>query len=96
VQGSALGALITFAGRPLYRSHAMIAAEWRLTPLTDQQLAGLLMWVPPAVIYLGVGAHLFVGWLDAAGARAGGTSSARGDEVGEGTGGVAAPGLPSR
>jgi putative membrane protein len=67
VQGSILGALITFADRPLYLSHASIAAAWGITPLADQQLAGLLMWVPPALLYIGVAAWLFVRWLDAIG-----------------------------
>jgi putative membrane protein len=67
VQGSILGALITFADRPLYESHALIADAWRITPLADQQLAGLLMWVPPALLYIGVAAWLFVRWLEAIG-----------------------------
>lgn len=58
LQGSLLGALITFAARPLYQAHAAIPSAWGLEPLVDQQLAGLIMWVPPAVLYLSVG-----GWL---------------------------------
>lgn len=64
VQGSVLGALITFASRPLYRSHASIPEAWGLEPLVDQQLAGLLMWVPPTLLYVGVAAYLFVTWLE--------------------------------
>lgn len=48
-----LGALLTFAGRPLYAAHALTTAPWGLSPLEDQQLAGLLMWVPAAVPYFG-------------------------------------------
>ena len=40
------GALIVFAPRPLYVVHFASTAAWGLTPLADQQLAGLLMWVP--------------------------------------------------
>ena len=34
-----------------------------LTPLEDQQLAGLIMWVPAGFAYLAASAVLFVGWL---------------------------------
>jgi putative membrane protein len=48
-----LGALIVFAPRPLYWLHFESSAAWGLTPLADQQLAGLLMWVPAMLPYLG-------------------------------------------
>src|SRR3546814_562712 len=41
-----LGALITFAPTPLYPAYGDSAAEWGLPPLEDQQLAGLIMWIP--------------------------------------------------
>lgn len=69
LQGSLLGALITFASQPLYRSHLPTTQQWGFTPLVDQQLAGLIMWVPPALLYLGVVAYLFVNWLAAVEAR---------------------------
>ena len=47
-----LGALITFAGRPLYPPHWLTTDAWGLSPLEDQQLAGLVMWAPAAAIYL--------------------------------------------
>lgn len=53
-----LGALIVFAPRPLYLVHLASTAAWGLAPLTDQQLAGLLMWVPAMLPYLGVGVWL--------------------------------------
>lgn len=65
LQGSMLGALLTFASRPLYQSHVATAPAWGLDPLVDQQLAGLIMWVPPALLYVGVAAYLFVSWLNA-------------------------------
>jgi putative membrane protein len=55
-----LGALIVFAPRPLYTLHVASTAAWGLTPLADQQLAGLLMWVPAILPYLGVG--LWIAW----------------------------------
>jgi putative membrane protein len=55
-----LGALIVFAPRPLYALHVASTAAWGLTPLADQQLAGLLMWVPAILPYLGVG--FWIAW----------------------------------
>jgi putative membrane protein len=53
-----LGALIAFAPRPLYWVHLTTTTAWGLAPLADQQLAGLLMWVPATLPYLGVGIWL--------------------------------------
>jgi putative membrane protein len=47
-----LGALITFAPRPWYAAYESTAMLWGLTPLEDQQLAGLIMWVPAGLSYL--------------------------------------------
>jgi putative membrane protein len=46
-----LGALLTFAPQPLYAPHAVAPLAWGLTPLADQQLAGLVMWVPGMLPY---------------------------------------------
>jgi putative membrane protein len=53
-----LAALIVFAPRPLYPVHFLSTWAWGLSPLVDQQLAGLLMWVPATLPYLGVGLWL--------------------------------------
>lgn len=58
-----LGALLTFAGRPLYSTQSAGASLWGLTPLEDQQLAGLIMWMPGGLIYLGAAAGFFLAWL---------------------------------
>lgn len=52
VQMGMLGALLTFAGRPLYAAHALTTAPFGLSPLEDQQLAGLILWVPAAAPYV--------------------------------------------
>lgn len=52
VQMGLLGALLTFMPRALYAPHALTTAPWGLSPLDDQQLAGLVMWIPPAGVYL--------------------------------------------
>ena len=79
LQSSALGALIAFAPRPWYPAYAASAAAWGLTPLGDQELAGLIMWVPAGTIYLLAALALFALWL-----RAEDPSPARDQAAGEG------------
>ena len=72
MQGGLLGALLTFAGTSFYPAQSLSAASWGLTPLEDQQLAGLIMWLPAGLVYLGAAAALFLAWLRAEdGSRAG-------------------------
>lgn len=52
VQMGLLGALITFAEAPLYAPHLLTTQAWDLSPLEDQQIAGLIMWAPAAAVYL--------------------------------------------
>lgn len=52
VQMGLLGALLTVAGRPLYAPHAVTTFAWGISPLQDQQAAGLIMWAPAAAVYL--------------------------------------------
>ncbi|HEU4648894.1 MAG TPA: cytochrome c oxidase assembly protein [Gemmatimonadales bacterium] len=59
----ALGALLAFAQTDFYPQYARSTPAWGLTPLDDQQLAGLVMWVPASVIYLLAALGLFWGWL---------------------------------
>lgn len=54
VQMGFLGALITFAPRPLYAPHALTTGLWGFTQLQDQQLGGAIMWVPGCVVFLAV------------------------------------------
>lgn len=41
-----IGAVLTFAPRVLFPQHGLSPLSFGLDPLRDQQLAGLLMWVP--------------------------------------------------
>lgn len=61
IHNGLLGALLTFANAPLYRYHA--TGAFGLSPLEDQQLAGLIMWVPAGTIHLAALAALFIGWM---------------------------------
>lgn len=49
IHSGMLGALITLAPRPLYPLYVQRGLE---DPLADQQLAGLIMWVPMGSVYL--------------------------------------------
>ena len=52
LHGGLLGALLTLAPVPLYAWYAGRTGAWGLTEIEDQQLAGLLMWVPMGLVYL--------------------------------------------
>ena len=54
LQMTFLGALITMTPRLLYAPHLLTPYAWGLTPAGDQQLGGLIMWVPGCSIFLAV------------------------------------------
>ncbi|MCU1325060.1 MAG: hypothetical protein JWN34_430 [Bryobacterales bacterium] len=54
VHTSILGALLTFSRSPWYPAYARTAA-WGFTALEDQQLGGLIMWVPAGTVYVAAG-----------------------------------------
>jgi putative membrane protein len=58
-----LGAMVTFAGTPLYPIYAAPAAAHGIDQLVDQQRAGLLMWIPAGLVMTLVGLALFAAWL---------------------------------
>jgi putative membrane protein len=58
-----LGVLISLAQRPLYGLQSQAAEEWNLTPLSDQQLAGLVMWVPGGMVYAIAALALAAVWV---------------------------------
>jgi putative membrane protein len=60
---SVLGALLTFAPRPWYSSYVMTAPGWHLTALEDQQIGGLIMWIPAGTLLLIVALVLLVKWI---------------------------------
>lgn len=63
IHSGALGALITIAGSVWYPSYIPLTSSWGLTPLEDQQLGGLIMWIPAGLVYIIAGLALFAGWL---------------------------------
>ena len=65
MQSGILGALMTFSPTPWYPAYAATVAAWGLTPLEDQQLGGIIMWVPGGFLYLAAALALFVAWIGA-------------------------------
>jgi len=63
VHTSLLGALLTFSTRLWYPLYDSGPPAWGLTPLEDQQLAGLVMWVPAGLSYLIASLALAATWL---------------------------------
>ena len=60
---SALGALLTFSSVVWYPAYASTTSRWGLTVLEDQQLGGVIMWVPSALVCIVIGLALFARWL---------------------------------
>ena len=59
-----LGAVITFAGSALYPTYAAAPRVWGLSPLADQQLGGLIMWIPGGLVFFAVMSVVFISWLN--------------------------------
>jgi putative membrane protein len=57
------GVIMLFAGHAFCAMPDENAARFGLTPLADQQLAGLLMWVPANLIFFGIATFLFGRWI---------------------------------
>jgi putative membrane protein len=60
---SILGALMALAPKVLYQAQTAPALGWGMTPLQDQQLAGLIMWIPAGTVYAGAAMAFTVIWI---------------------------------
>jgi cytochrome c oxidase assembly factor CtaG len=60
----ALGALMALSTSPWYSAYAAMGLSGiGLDPVTDQQLAGLIMWIPGGVVHAGAALALVYRWL---------------------------------
>lgn len=69
-----LGLMITFAPLGIYSHYINVAdtygylhlirSQWNISAATDQQMAGLIMWVPCCLIYLTASMALLINWFD--------------------------------
>lgn len=58
-QMSILGAVLALNSRALFSVHLTTTQAWGLTPLQDQQLGGMIMWVPAGVLLTGYAIFAF-------------------------------------
>lgn len=63
LQTGALGALLTFSGSLWYPAYASTTTPWGLTALEDQQLGGLIMWIPGSLAYIIAALWISATWL---------------------------------
>ena len=61
---SVLGALLTFSQHPWYSAYVTTAPVWGLSALEDQQVGGLIMWIPAGTLLLIVALVLLVKWIN--------------------------------
>ena len=50
--GTLIGALLTFASHPLYATYSAAPRLTSLSAADDQQIAGLIMWIPGGMVYV--------------------------------------------
>ncbi len=67
----ALGALLILARQSWYPLHEARTEELARDALVDQQLAGLLMWIPAGILFAAIGLGLFAAWLGESARRMG-------------------------
>lgn len=60
---SILGALIALSPNVLYATQTRASGSWGLSPLEEQQVAGLVMWVPAGTIYAAAALVLMALWI---------------------------------
>jgi cytochrome c oxidase assembly factor CtaG len=64
--GGALGALMAFSTSPWYSGYAALGlTPGGLSPAEDQQLAGLIMWIPGGVFHAAAALYFLYQWLRA-------------------------------
>ena len=63
VHSSALGALLTLSPFVWYESYLVSAPALGVDALEDQQLGGLVMWIPAGIAYFATGLWLAIRWI---------------------------------
>jgi putative membrane protein len=65
-----LAALLSLSEQPWYGMHAERTLAAGVDPVTDQQRAGLLMWIPGGILMTSIGLAFLAAWIGASGRRA--------------------------
>jgi putative membrane protein len=60
---SLLGTLLTFSQVLWYPAYEGNTEAWGLTPLEDQQIAGLIMWIPASTVYVVAALSFVARWF---------------------------------
>jgi cytochrome c oxidase assembly factor CtaG len=63
LHSSVLGALITFTQQLWYPIYSSRTTAWGLNAIADQQLGGLIMWIPSGVVFLVIGLAMLAAWI---------------------------------
>ncbi|HTT82294.1 MAG TPA: cytochrome c oxidase assembly protein [Rhizomicrobium sp.] len=71
------GVIMVFAPQAICTMPHENAYRWGLTPLEDQQIAGLLMWVPANLAFFSIATWLFARWISGDGRPATPSSPSR-------------------
>jgi len=58
-----LGAILTLSPSVFYPAYSRTAPTWGLSPLEDQQLGGLIMWLPAGIVYIAAALYFVAAWL---------------------------------
>jgi putative membrane protein len=75
LHATALGVFMALSPRVWYPAYEATTSVWNLSALEDQQLAGLIMWMPACMVYAVAAAALFALWLEEPEQRGGVKSS---------------------
>lgn len=70
VHTTVLGTLLTFSTALWYPTYGRVERPWALSAIEDQQLGGLIMWVPGGMVFLVAGLALAALWLKESEVRA--------------------------
>ena len=63
IHSGLLGVFLTLTSRVWYPAYSETTASWGLSPLEDQQLGGLIMWIPAGLVYIVAALIMFAAWL---------------------------------
>jgi putative membrane protein len=69
LQTALLGVLLTYSAHPWYLPYIFTAPQLGYSPLEDQQIGGLIMWVPGGLVFTAAALALVPGWLRSSEAR---------------------------
>ena len=63
VQSGLLGIFLTLTSHVWYPAYSATTELFGLSPIEDQQIGGLIMWIPAGLVYMFAALVMFSGWL---------------------------------